>query len=170
VALRPRPGVRRQGQVDDAAQELSALEKIVADPALPSLPASASLNTPDAILRVAPEVLAGEIAARRKDFDTAVARLARGARLEDALSYTEPADWPQPVRHLLGAVLLQAGRPVEAEAVYWDDLRKNAENGWSLFGLVQALTAQGKKDEAAQVQQRFQKAWAASDVPLAASR
>jgi tetratricopeptide (TPR) repeat protein len=159
-----------KGQLDDAAKELAALEKIVADPALPTLPASASLNSADAILRVAPEVLAGDIAARRKDFDTAVARLGRGVRLEDALAYTEPADWPQPVRHLLGAVLLEAGRPVEAEAVYWDDLRKNAENGWSLFGLVQALTAQGKKDEAAQAQQRFQKAWAMSDIQLTARR
>jgi tetratricopeptide (TPR) repeat protein len=159
-----------KGRLDDAARELAALETIVNDPALPSLPASASLNTPDTILRIAPEVLAGDIAARRKDFDRALLRFERAVRLEDALIYTEPADWPAPVRQSLGAVLLEAGRPVEAEAVYWDDLKRNPENGWSLFGVVQALTAQGKKDDAARVQQRFDKAWAAADVALGAGK
>ena len=139
---------------------------IVKDPALPSLPASASPNTPDAILRIAPEVLAGEIAAKRKDFDKALLHLERAVRLEDALVYTEPADWPSPVRQDLGAALLEAGRAVEAEAVYWDDLKRNRENGWSLFGVLQALTAQDKKDDAARVQQRFEKAWSSADVKL----
>jgi tetratricopeptide (TPR) repeat protein len=157
-----------KGRIDEAGAELAALEAIVRDPALPSLPASLSLNTADMILRIAPDVLAGDIAARRKDFDRALLHLGRAVRLEDALYYTEPADWPEPVRQLLGAVLLEAARPVEAEAVYWDDLRRNPENGWSLFGLTRALTALGRRDEAAQVQQRFDKAWKAADAPLAA--
>ena len=153
-----------KGRLEEAATELSALEAIVRDPALPTLPASASLNTPDTILRIAPEVLAGDIAARRKDVDAALLHLERAVRFEDALIYMEPPDWPEPVREMLGAVLLDAGRPVEAEAVYWDDLKRNAENGWALFGLVQALTAQGKKEDAARAQQRFDKAWAAADM------
>ena len=91
-------------------------------------------------------------------------------RLEDALAYVEPPDWHYPMRQSLGAVLLEAGRPVEAEAVYWDDLRRNRENGWSLFGLIKALEAQGKKDEVAAIQKRFDKAWSAADVKLTASR
>ena len=55
----------------------------------------------------------------------------------------------------LGAVLLEAGRPAEAETVYWEDLRRNKENGWALFGLMQALKAQGKNDDAALVEARF---------------
>jgi tetratricopeptide (TPR) repeat protein len=74
------------------------------------------------------------------------------------------------VRQNLGAVLLEAGRADEAEAVYWEDLRKNSSTGWSLFGLLQALRAQGKKDEAALVEQRFKQAWKDSDVELPASR
>jgi tetratricopeptide (TPR) repeat protein len=70
----------------------------------------------------------------------------------------------------LGAVLLEAGRPDEAEAVYWEDLKKNPENGWTLFGLLQALKAQGKKEEAALVEERFKKAWKDADVNLTASR
>ena len=68
-----------------------------------------------------------------------------------------------------GAALLAAGRAHEAETVYWDDLRRNRENGWSLFGLSQALAAQGKKDEAAALDARFGKAWAKADVKIQAS-
>ncbi len=62
------------------------------------------------------------------------------------------------MRQNLGAVLLDAGRPDEAEAVFWEDLKKNPENVWSLSGLVRALTAQGKKDDAARIETRLRKA------------
>jgi hypothetical protein len=67
-------------------------------------------------------------------------------------------------------VLLEAGRAAEAETVYWEDLRRNRDNGWALFGLAQALRAQNKKDDAALIDARFQKAWERSDVTLTASR
>ena len=89
-------------------------------------------------------MVAGEIAAKRKDWDAAILHLDRAVRYEDALIYQEPPDWHAPVRQNLAAVLLAAGRADEAEAVYWEDLRKNPGNGWSLFGLMQALKAQGK--------------------------
>ena len=71
---------------------------------------------------------------------------------------------------MLGAVLLQAGRPAEAETVYWEDLKRFPENGWSLFGVVQALRAQGKNAQADIVQKRLDKAWARADVKLMSSR
>jgi tetratricopeptide (TPR) repeat protein len=158
------------GRLSEAQQELDQLKEIVADPKLPELPASFSANNAYVILRIAPEVLAGELAARRGDFDQAVAYLERAVHFEDALIYTEPPDWHYPVRQSLGAVLLQAKRPDEAEAVYWEDLRGNPDNGWSLFGLMQCLKAQGKSEPADQVEKRFQKAWARADVQLTASR
>jgi predicted Zn-dependent protease len=84
--------------------------------------------------------------------------------------YTEPSEWHYPPRHALAAVLLEAGRPAEAETVYWEDLRRNQNNGWSLYGLAQALKAQKKTDEAALIEARFRKAWERSDVTLTASR
>jgi hypothetical protein len=90
--------------------------------------------------------------------------------LEDSLNYIEPPDWHYPIRQSLGAVLLKAGRPLEAETVYWEDLRRNPDNGWSLFGLMQSLRAQGKEEQAAGVEARFKKAWANADVTLTASR
>ena len=91
-------------------------------------------------------------------------------RLEDSLFYTEPEEWHYPSRQALAAVLLEAGRAREAETIYWDDLRRHTNNGWSLFGLAQALRAQGKNAEADAVQARFDKAWGRADVKLSSSR
>ena len=129
-----------------------------------------SLNPPDRIVAVAVAVLNGDLAARSKQYDAAIAHFDRALRLEDGLTYTEPPDWHAPVRHWLGAVLLAAGRPAEAETVYWDDLKRNRDNGWALFGLHQALVAQGKTDDAAVVEGRMKKAWARADVTLTSSR
>jgi tetratricopeptide (TPR) repeat protein len=115
-------------------------------------------------------MLAGEIAARRQRYDEAIRALKEAVKLEDSLPYTEPPHWPLPVRQYLGAVLLVAGRPADAEAEYRADLSKNPENGWALFGLVQSLRAE-RKDEAAGVEEgRFTKAWTHADVTLTASR
>jgi tetratricopeptide (TPR) repeat protein len=158
------------GKFKDARREVESLRKIAAGPEIANLPASFSANTAGTILAVAVETLAGELAARQRQFDKALAHLEKAVRLEDALVYTEPSDWHYPVRQSLAAVLLEAGRPVEAEVVYWEDLRRNPENGWSLFGLMMSLRAQGKKGEADAIEKRFQKAWTHADVKLTASR
>ncbi len=129
-----------------------------------------SRNGAKAILDIGVAVLSGEIDARRGNIEAAVASLHRGVLLEDNLIYNEPPDWHVPVRQALGAVLLDAGRPAEAEAVYWQDLRTNRENGWALFGLMKSLQAQGKTKEAAAVEERFNKAWSQADVTLVSSR
>jgi tetratricopeptide (TPR) repeat protein len=90
--------------------------------------------------------------------------------LQDGLRYNEPEDWYFPVRQSLGAVLLEAGRFKEAEDVYREDLKRNRENGWSLFGLTASLKRQQRFDEAGQTAQRFAKAWSRADVELKASR
>jgi tetratricopeptide (TPR) repeat protein len=158
-----------KGQLEEATQELARLKTLVDDPSIKSQ-TTFSNNSGFAQLRIAPDVVAGEIAARKKDWDTATRHLERAVRFEDGLIYQEPADWHAPVRQTLGAVLLEAGRADEAEAVFWEDLKKNPEQGWSLFGLKQALEAQGKKDDAALVEARFQKAWREADIVLSSAR
>ena len=61
-------------------------------------------------------------------------------------------------------------RPADAVQVYREDLKRFPENGWALFGLAQALRAQGKTADAAKVDARFKKAWQDADVKLVASR
>ena len=101
--------------------------------------------------------------------DQAIALLTQAVAKEDRLAYAEPADWFFPVRHLLAAALLQAGKPAEAEAVYREDLRRNPENGWALCGLAQSLKAQKRDADAQSVQQRFATAWKDADIALTSS-
>jgi len=151
----------RKGKLDKASKELKQVEAMAADDSLEVKLIGG--NSTVHLLRVAAKALAGEIAAERGEFDKAIALLHEGVLLEDALNYIEPPDWNYPVRQQLGAVLLEAGRPLQAEVVYWDDLRKNPENGWSLFGLAQSLRAQGKDEMAKPIEARFKKAWAKAD-------
>lgn len=157
------------GRLEEAAEELEALEVIAADESMEEMKLF-SPNSAAAILRIAREVLAGELAAKQKSYEKAIAHLHRAVLLQDALVYIEPPDWHYPVRQSLGAVLLEAGRAQEAEVIYWQDLQRNAENGWSLFGLMESLEAQGKTDAAAAIRERFERAWGRADVQLRASR
>ncbi len=121
-------------------------------------------------LSIAVQALSGEIAVRRGDLATGITHFEEAVKIEDAGLYFEPPKWYYPVRHSLGAALLKAGRSVEAEKVYREDLRRFPENGWALFGLAQALRAQGRKDDAAAIEARFRNAWPDADVTLTASR
>jgi tetratricopeptide (TPR) repeat protein len=121
-------------------------------------------------LSIAVSALSGEIATRRGDLDTGIDYFREAARIEDAGLYFEPPKWYYPIRHSLGAALLRKGQHAEAEKVYREDLRRFPENGWSLFGLAQALRAQGKNTEAAEVESRFSRVWSSTDVTLTASR
>ena len=118
------------------------------------------------LLAIAHKVLDGEMAARAGRLDESITLLREGAKLQDALRYDEPPDWIQPVRHTLGAVLLRAGRPVDAEKVYREDLAQYPENGWSLFGLARALRQQGRQAESKSAEARFAKAWSAADIKI----
>jgi tetratricopeptide (TPR) repeat protein len=82
----------------------------------------------------------------------------------------EPPFWYYPTRQSLGQALLLASRPGEAEAVYRKDLTAYPRNGWSLFGLAEALSAQDKTEEAAAVRLKFDQVWSMADVELDGSR
>ncbi|NNE01212.1 MAG: hypothetical protein HKN47_28185, partial [Pirellulaceae bacterium] len=128
--------------------------------------AKGAINSAADILNVGEHTLAGEIAFQKGDIDTAVAELSRGVQAETELLYMEPPEWIQPVRHSLGAVLVDAERWAEAEEVYRADLTQWPENGWSLYGLMRCLEAQGKNSQAEMIQRRFQAAWKRADIKL----
>jgi len=152
----------------EAARELAELQVVLAS--VPADRTVAGFFKMADMVRLASETLAGEMAARGGDVEAAVKHLALAVRLQDEHWFTEPPPWHYPVRQSLGAALLQAGRAAEAEAVYREDLRRNPENGWSLFGLAQSLRAQAKTADAGAVDARFSRAWARADVRLTSSR
>lgn len=122
------------------------------------------------LLTIASLIVDAELAVDKGRYDDALPLLERAIRLEGVLGYSEPPEWYFPVRHVLGAVLLEAGLPAEAEVVYWADLAANPENGFALFGLERSLRAQEKYDEADEIADRFDEAWARADVELTTSR
>jgi tetratricopeptide (TPR) repeat protein len=156
----------RKGQLPAAQQHLDTLAKAAADPQFENYfvgPQHALSRT----LKVAERVLAGELAAARKDSKGAIAALEQAVALEDANAYFEPPLWHQPARQSLGRVLLKAGKAAQAEQVYRADLARNRANGWSLYGLSRSLKAQGKPT--ADVDRDFKAAWQHADVALNAS-
>lgn len=162
MALLRTSGVRK------AKKELEQLARIEHDRR--SAEAMIGFSTASSLLTIAKELLAAEIDAERGRYPQAIGRAERALRLEDALHYNEPPEWFVPVRHTLGGILVEAGLPREAETVFYQDLRQNPENGYALYGLWQALTAQDRHSEALSVRERFDEAWKAADVPLTRSR
>jgi tetratricopeptide (TPR) repeat protein len=148
----------------EAKQELGEFHEILMDSSFDD--PLFSKNLLRIVLKIGPEVLAGKIDAAQEKFDSAIAHLERAVRLEDALLNTNLSAWHHPPRLTLGAILLKSGHVVEAEAVYWEDLRRHRDNGWALHGLLQALRAQKKEHEAEIVEARFEKAWERADVNL----
>ncbi|MGP1345134.1 MAG: tetratricopeptide repeat protein [Phycisphaerales bacterium] len=115
------------------------------------------------VLPIARLMLEGELAYRERRFDDAWAALSAAIEREDALVYDEPPGWMIPVRHAMGALLLEAGDPARAERLYREDLADHPGNGWSLLGLQQSLEAQGRHAEAAEITPLLDKAWAHVD-------
>jgi tetratricopeptide (TPR) repeat protein len=150
-----------QGQLDKAGDEAKALRKIAA-----SMPEDKMAMQHKAVdlLHIAVDHLDATTMARTKQFDAAEEKLRKAVAAQDVLRYDEPPPWYLPMRQPLGAVLLEAKRPADAEKAYREDLAKYPENGWSLAGLEHSLRAQNKVDEADAVHKRFEKAWPDADI------
>ncbi|VVP66314.1 hypothetical protein PS918_00345 [Pseudomonas fluorescens] len=130
------------------------------------------------ILAVAGAMLSGEIEYRKGNHDCAFEHLRQAQTLDDNLPYDEPWGWMQPVRHALGALLLEQGRVEEALQAYRADLGLDntlsraswhLDNVWSLHGYVECLKRLGRDAEAAAVQTRLDLAMARADVAITGS-
>lgn len=163
----------RTGDLDAAEDELADLRDRIDDPSLTGT--LMAVNDAKTILAVGLAEASGELEAARGDYDAAVTLLEEAVSRQDQLTYMEPPPWYHSTRLNLGAVLLEAGRPQEAETVFRANLEQFPNNGWGLFGLHQALLAQqaGQQEpteEILSVQEAFEKAWRNADVALTAAR
>ncbi len=152
------------GHVDEAAQEAKKLNRIAGSEAARKLEIPLFYGASQ--IDVASNLLQGELAGAQGHEEVMIRHLRKAVRLQEELPYMEPPYWFYPVRQSLGAALLRADLPAEAEQVYRTDLKNFPENGWSLYGLAQSLLAQDKTEAAAEVKQRFEKAWKYADVTL----
>lgn len=156
-----------QGRLHEAKEELNKLRAAGADPSVKEMLAAA--NPAPTILELSTRALEGELRSAQGRHAEAVKAFESAVRLQETLRYIEPPDWGQSMRLYLGAALLRAGRPRQAELVYREDLKDFRNDGWTLFGLSQSLRRQGKSAEAKRVEQTFRRAWKNADVTLKAS-
>ena len=120
------------------------------------------------LLGILAGILDGEIQRSAGDLTGAIAAFERAVTLDDELEYDEPEPIPFPARHWLGAALLEAKRPADAQKVYEVDLKQHPHNGWSLLGLQQALKAQEKSSS--EVDADLKASWSRSDIWTRTSR
>jgi tetratricopeptide (TPR) repeat protein len=168
-ALRSTPAVRHfaralaliaKGQREEASKEKTAF-----DAALAKVPPGWIWinNKARDVLGVAAATLDARLAPNSVE---EIAHWRRAVLRQDALVYDEPPDWYYPVRESLGAALLRARRPAEAESVFREGLRRSPRNPRMLFGLLESLNAQNKQDGAAWVRREFERSWKRADLTL----
>jgi hypothetical protein len=154
------------GKISDAEAEykiVSAAQKQTPEDAIFTMPIN---NKTKDILKIAEDVLGSKIAMAKKDNGSAIAMLQDAVAIQDKLKYNEPQDWFYPVRESLGAAMLMNGDSAAAEKVFRADLDKNPRNPRSLFGLNQALKAQGRDYDAGFVEKQFNSSWKGTGAPL----
>jgi tetratricopeptide (TPR) repeat protein len=121
------------------------------------------------VMRVAEHMLAAKVAERKGQRGEAIELLRRVVAVEDSLPYDEPPDWYLHARESLGGTYLRGGRHADAERVFREDLAQHPRNGRSLFGLAEALKAQGRTIDSELVRQQFKESWKIADVKLGIS-
>jgi tetratricopeptide (TPR) repeat protein len=153
----------RTGRAAAAAKELSALQAAARDPGLKDLTLK-GIDDLTALLALAEASLRGEILLAQRQYRPAIESLRRAVELEDALESEEPPPWAVPARQALGAALILASRPAEAQQAFREDLQLHPENGWALYGLAESLRRGRRAAEAAAVEERFRAAWRNADT------
>lgn len=154
----------RKGNEVVAEMEIKDLDRLQTDPRVKGLMLDGTCPV-ERVMGISSNILKGELAAKRMKFDEAISYLGVAVALEDEKPYKT-----YPARLVLGAVLIEAGKPVDAERVYLEELENNPENGWALFGLAQAYEKQGRVEDAAKAKVRFGLAWKDADIQLTSSR
>ncbi|MFC4293534.1 hypothetical protein ACFO0A_00520 [Novosphingobium tardum] len=152
-----------KGRTTEAEQELRSSEALIA--AAPG-DAAQGMNPARSVYDIGQHKAAARLVAAKGNRNEGIALLVQATALEDKLSYNEPEDVFFPVRHMLGAMLLDAGRAGEAESVFREDLRRHPKNGWALTGLKAALVAQKRLGELGQIDAELHDAWAHADQKI----
>jgi tetratricopeptide (TPR) repeat protein len=153
-----------KGNLDKAESELTAVDEILAGELIDTREILFVLGRSNSA--IARTELAARIELARGNAEAGIALLRVAIEKEDALPYVEPPYWYYPIRQRLGAALMQTNAAAEAEAVFRRDLEIYKHNGWSLYGLHQSLLAQGKEEEARQVEEQLNAIWQAADIEL----
>jgi tetratricopeptide (TPR) repeat protein len=152
------------GNVKAARGEAKAIATIKEKTDFSEMIAS-GVPAPD-LLRLARHIIAARIAQAQGDYNAAVTALQKAVAIQVTLPYMEPPYWYYPVSQSLGSALLQAGKPAQAEEIFRQSLKQVPNNGWVLYGLMQAQKAQGDTASAARIQKRYEATWIGGKTEL----
>jgi tetratricopeptide (TPR) repeat protein len=146
-----------KGDLDSAAAEAGAIDEIATKGDLAFL--IDNYIPGDQLLQIARHVVLARIAQHKDDHDAAIDELEQAAALEDGMPYMEPPFWYYPVRQSLGAALLQAGRTEEAAEAFQASLEAAPNNGWAIYGLIEAQRKLGDEAGAKASEAALAKTW-----------
>ena len=127
------------------------------------------------IVAIEREFMIGEVEFREGNVESAFVRLRKAARMQDQLEYEQAWASLLPVRHALGALLLEKGLVEEAHDVYSEDLGfshgagrscHRPDNVWALSGIVECLERMSEDKRASELRPRLEAALELSDVPI----
>ena len=161
----------RLGRLAEAKTELASLQQVAGrlrgDGA-------AAVSGGQAFTRAAVDISLGrlqaEIAAAEGRWEDAEAHQRRALQAAAPFDQAEPAMYGAGMRVALGELLLRAGKPGPASAVFQEELTERPLSGWALRGLMQGALAQGDAQEAARHAREFDRVWARADSGLRVPR
>lgn len=154
----------RKHMITGAGAELERLERLASSDEAKALKQSFFFGLTQ--VNIALNILRAEVNGKQGNIGKMIDLFKDAVALEDSLPYMEPPYWYYPVRHSLGAAYLTGGRPDEAEKVFMEDIKRNPENGWALYGLMLSLQSQGKINASIEVERRFNEAWSEADINI----
>ncbi|MGH9483872.1 MAG: tetratricopeptide repeat protein [Terriglobales bacterium] len=126
---------------------------------VPSMPRFTAEN----LLR---STLEARVAAAQGHYAFAVTQWKQAIAAQDGLGYREPPAW-YPLRESLGSVLLRAGEPAQAAAVFRDCLKHWPNDPRAEFGLAKSLGAEGQHAAAMVAMRAFRAEWKGGPLRLA---
>ena len=154
------------GRVDEATSEYEALLN-----AYEQVPDSRLIgnNPGKTVLDIGVLMAKGELEYRKGNYEEAFRLLRMAVQKDDELRYDEPWGWMMPIRHSLGALLLEQGHHEEAIEVFQTDLQLHPKNGWALKGLASCYHSSGQHQNAMLTEKLFSESWSRSDIKLKAA-
>jgi tetratricopeptide (TPR) repeat protein len=147
---------------DAAEKEKTEIQRLMTneDLTIPIKPFSPVLEG----AKSAEELLSGFIYLKQNNIADAIIHLQKATDIESKMTYAEPRDWMLSPKQYLGSAYLAAKKYSEAQRTFESDLKVNADNVWSLYGLEYSLVKQKKQTEATKTKHKLAKALAGADT------
>jgi tetratricopeptide (TPR) repeat protein len=149
------------GQVDAAREKLASMQAQRESGELVAV-MDRQGDIAELLTEIGLQLVEAEIARAEGNDEAEIDHLQAAVAAQDALPYTEPPFWHFPIRQALGSAYLRMDKPALAQTAFEEDLVNFPNNGWSLYGLKEAMAAQGQPS--LDLEQAVAAAWQYADI------